>query len=118
MDLPADLRIDQVSMSATPTDRAGTLVAFGITEARSASVILKDSNDEFIPIGSQVRLLSKVGTPAAIVGFDGEVYLDTLDEQNILEVTTPSGDRCQVSFDYQKQGDGIPLIGPLVCQKV
>ena len=118
MDLPADLRIDQVSMSATPTDRAGTLVAFGITEARSASVILKDSNDEFIPIGSQVRLLSKVGTPAAIVGFDGEVYLDTLDEQNILEVTIPSGDRCQVSFDYQKQGDGIPLIGPLVCQKV
>ncbi len=118
MDLPADLRIDQVSMSATPTDRAGTLVAFGITQARSASVILKDSNDEFIPLGSQARLVSRKSATAAVVGFDGEVYLDTLDEHNVLEVTTPSGDICNVNFDYQKQGDGIPLLGPFICQKV
>ena len=118
MDLPADLRIDKVALQATPTDRAGTLVVFGITQARSASVILKDSNNEFIALGSQVRLTSKKGIPSAIVGFDGEVYLDTLDELNMLEVTTPSGDVCNVSFDYQKQSDGIPLIGPFICQKV
>ena len=118
MDLPADLRIDQVSMSATPTDRAGTLVAFGITQARSASVILVDSDNKPIEIGSQVRLITKKDAPSAIVGFDGEVYLDTLDEHNALEVTTPSGDICKASFDYQKQGDGIPLIGPFICQKV
>lgn len=118
MDLPADLRIDKVALQATPTDRAGTLVAFGITQARSASVILKDSNNEFIALGSQVRLTSKKDIPSSIVGFDGEVYLDTLDEHNVLEVITPSGDVCNVSFDYQKQGDGIPLIGPFTCQKV
>ncbi|MGP9600684.1 fimbria/pilus outer membrane usher protein [Psychrobacter sp. AOP42-A1-21] len=118
MDLPADLRIDKVALDATPSDRAGTLVAFDITEARSASVILKDSKDEFIPLGSQARLISKKNTPAAVVGFDGEVYLDTLDEHNILEISTTSGDICTVSFDYQKQGDDIPLIGPLTCQKV
>lgn len=118
MDLPADLRIDQVSMSATPTDRAGTLVAFGITQARSASVILVDSDNKPIEIGSQVRLITKKDAPSAIVGFDGEVYLDTLDEHNALEVTTPSGDICKASFDYQKQGDGIPLLGPFTCQRV
>ena len=118
MDLPADLRIDQVSMNATPTDRAGTLVAFGITQARSASVILKDTNNEFIPLGSQVQLTTKKDIPSSVVGFDGEVYLDALDEHNILEVITPSNDVCKVSFDYQKQGDGIPLIGPFICQKV
>lgn len=118
MDLPADLHIDKVALEATPTDRAGTLVKFDITEARSASIILKDSNNEFIPLGSQVRLTSKKDIPSAIVGFDGEVYLDTLDEHNILEVITPSGDVCNVSFDYQKKGDGIPLIGPFICQKV
>ncbi|MGP9705352.1 fimbria/pilus outer membrane usher protein [Psychrobacter sp. AOP31-E1-50] len=118
MDLPADLRIDKVALDATPSDRAGTLVTFDITEARSASVILKDSKDEFIPLGSQARLISKKNTPAAVVGFDGEVYLDTLDEHNILEISTTSGDICTVSFDYQKQGDDIPLIGPLTCQKV
>ena len=118
MDLPADLRIDKVAMQATPTDRAGTLVKFDITEARSASVILKDTNNEFIPLGSQVQLTTKKDIPSSVVGFDGEVYLDTLDEHNILEVITPSNDVCKVSFDYQKQGDGIPLIGPFICQKV
>ena len=118
MDLPPDLRIDKVAMQATPTDRAGTLVKFDITEARSASVILKDTNNEFIPLGSQVQLTTKKDIPSSVVGFDGEVYLDTLDEHNILEVITPSNDVCKVSFDYQKQGDGIPLIGPFICQKV
>lgn len=105
-------------MQATPTDRAGTLVKFDITEVRSASVILKDTNNEFIPLGSQVQLTTKKDIPSSVVGFDGEVYLDTLDEHNILEVITPSNDVCKVSFDYQKQGDGIPLIGPFICQKV
>ena len=118
MDLPADLRIDEVAIEATPTDRAGTLVNFKLTPVRSASIILKDSESQPIEIGSQVRLITKKDAPSAIVGFDGEVYLDTLDEQNTLEVSTPFGDICTVSFDYYKQGDDIPLIGPLVCQKV
>jgi len=118
MDLPADLRIDKVTIEATPTDRAGTLVAFGITPVRSASIILTDSNNQPVELGSQVQLLTNKNAPSTVVGFDGEVYLDTLDEHNVLEVITPSGNTCNVSFDYTKQGDGIPLIGPLLCQKV
>ena len=114
----SDLHIDKVNISATPTDRSGMLVSFGITPTRSASIILQDGNNQPIAIGSQVRLLSKKEASSAVVGFDGEVYLDTLHEHNVLEVTAPSGDVCKVSFDYQKQGDGIPLIGPLTCQKV
>lgn len=118
MDLPADLRIDKVNIEATPTDRAGVLVAFGIIPVRSASVILTDNDNQPIELGSQVQLLSNKDIPSTIVGFDGEVYLDTLDEHNILEVSTPSGDVCKVSFDYYKQDDNIPLIGPLICAKV
>jgi len=118
MDLPADLRIDKINIEATPTDRAGVLIAFGITPVRSASIILTDSDNQPIELGSQVRLLTNQNLPSTIVGFDGMVYLDTLDERNVLEVITPSGDICNVSFDYAKQGDGIPLIGPLICQKV
>ena len=118
MDLPADLRIDKVAAQVTPTDRAGTVVNFKLVPVRSASIILVDSANQPLPIGSQVRLVTQRHLPSAIVGFDGEVYLDTLDEHNVLEVITPSEDSCQVSFDYQKQGDSIPLIGPLVCQKV
>ncbi|WP_261863112.1 FimD/PapC C-terminal domain-containing protein [Psychrobacter sp. JCM 18900] len=94
------------------------LVGFDITPVRSASVILTDSNKQPLPLGSQVHQLSNKEVPSTIIGFDGEVYLDTLDEHNTLEVTTPSGDVCTVSFDYSKQGDETPLIGPLICQKV
>lgn len=115
--LPADLRIDQVNVNATPTDRAGTLVNFNITPVRSASIILVDSDNQPLPLGSQVRQLTNKEVPSTVVGFDGEVYLDTLDEHNVLEVTTPSDEICTVGFDYTKQGDEIPLIGPLICQK-
>ena len=118
MDLPADLRIDKVNTKATPTDRAGVLVSFGITTVRSASVILTDSDNQPLPLGSQVQLLTNKDAPSAIIGFDGEVYLDTLDEHNVLTVMTPANDSCTVSFDYHKQGADIPLIGPLICQKV
>lgn len=118
LELPADLRIDKVSIEATPTDRAGILVDFDITPVRSASVILTDSNNQPLPLGSQVRQLSNKEVPSTVIGFDGEVYLDALDARNVLEVKTPLGDICTVSFDYSKQGDEIPLIGPFICQKV
>ncbi|MGP5546991.1 fimbria/pilus outer membrane usher protein [Psychrobacter alimentarius] len=116
LQLPADLRIDKVSIDATPTDRAGVLVAFGITPVRSASVILVDTDNQPLPLGSQVRLITNTEVPSTVVGFDGEVYLDTLDERNVLEVTTPDDGVCTVRFDYTKQGDEIPLIGPFICQ--
>ena len=117
LQLPADLRIDKVSIEATPTDRAGILVSFGITPVRSASVILVDNDNQPLPLGSQVRLITNTEVPSTVVGFDGEVYLDTLDKRNILEVTTPADGICTVRFDYTKQGDEIPLIGPFICQK-
>lgn len=115
--LPADLRIDKVSIDATPTDRAGTLVNFDITPVRAASVVLTDSDHQHLPLGSQVHQRTNTAVPPSVIGFDGEVYLDTLDEHNVLEVTMPSGDMCTVSFEYSKQGDEIPLIGPFICQK-
>ncbi len=117
LELPADLRIDKVSIDATPTDRAGIFVAFGITPVRAASVLLTDSNNQPLPLGSQVRLMTNTEVPSTVIGFDGEVYLDTLDAHNVLEVTLPSGETCTVGFEYSKQGDEIPLIGPFVCQK-
>lgn len=113
MDLPANMRIGEVDMNATPTDRAGTLVRFGITPIRAASIVLHDANGKPLSLGSQVRLHGKTGEPA-LVGFDGVVYLDTLNTRNVLDADTPNG-ACHAAFDYPKQGDGIPQIGPLTC---
>ena len=116
MNLPADLRISRVDAMATPTDRAGTLVRFDIKPVNAASIILVDTANKPLAVGSQAQLQGQSGEPA-LVGFDGAVYLDTLDAHNVLNVTTPSG-ACHASFDYHKQGDGIPQIGPITCEKV
>ena len=116
LDLPADMRIARVDAVATPTDRSGVLVHFGITPIRAASIILVDAAGKPLPLGSTARLRGQPGGEPVLVGFDGEVYLDTLEAHNVLEVDTPTG-ACHVAFGYHKQGDGIPQIGPLVCKK-
>lgn len=115
MQLPADVRLTSTKMMATPSDRAGTLVRFGITPIRAASIILVDAAGQPLSLGSLVRVKGQSGEPS-LVGFDGVVYLDTLEANNVLAVETPAG-VCRVSFDYHKDGDGIPEIGPLRCIK-
>src|SRR5574337_667641 len=113
MNLPADLRIVRVDAIATPSDRAGTLVEFGITKVMAALVTLVDAAGKPLPLGSSVGVNGKPAT--ALVGYDGDVYLDTLAAHNLLAVQTPSG-LCRARFDYQSQTNGaIPQIGPLAC---
>lgn len=114
LQLPADMRVDRVQAVATPPDRAGTLVDFGITPVRAAALILVDEKGGFLPLGSRVSANGK--ERGAMVGFDGTTYLDTLENSNTLQVQTPAG-RCTVRFDFVKRGHGIPEIGPLPCVK-
>ncbi|MGJ7902144.1 fimbria/pilus outer membrane usher protein [Lysobacter sp. 1R34A] len=120
MELPADLRLDRVEVQATPQDRSGTLVRFGIEQVRAAVVVLHDARGEPLPVGSRVRL--DAGTNAdsnasanVVVGYDGETYFDNLQEHNAVRVDTADGP-CSVRFDYPA-GGGVPRIGPLICQR-
>ncbi|MBN8887082.1 MAG: fimbrial biogenesis outer membrane usher protein [Rudaea sp.] len=115
MNLPADVRIDRVKTFATPGDRSGTLVRFGITPIRAATIVLVDAAGKPLALGSEVRLAGQTGD-AALVGYDGIVYLDTLETHNVLDVQGPGG-ACRAEFDYRKEGDGVPQIGPLPCRK-
>jgi outer membrane usher protein len=116
MNLPAAVTINHVDAVASPTDRAGTLVKFDITPIRAASVILVDAANNPLPVGSRVQVHGHTGEPA-LVGFDGAVYLDTLDTHNVLDVTIPSGTSCHVSLVLHEQDASIPQIGPLVCRE-
>jgi outer membrane usher protein len=115
MQLPGDVRLTSTKMMATPSDRSGILVRFGITPIRAASILLVDSAGQPLPLGSLAHVNGQASEPS-LVGFDGVVYLDTLQTHNVLAVDTPAG-VCRVSFDYRKDGDGIPEIGPLRCIK-
>lgn len=113
MDLPANTQITRVNANATPGDRSGAMVKFTIKPIRAAQVILTDVTGKVIPEGSQVRLNSR--GPSLVVGFDGMVYFDALEQHNSLQVTTAAG-VCSVQFDYPQKAEGIPQIGPLTCK--
>lgn len=113
MDLPANMRLGEVEMFAVPSDRAGTEVQFDVQPVRAAVVVLQNSTGDPIAAGSNAALVGKPGS-ATFVGYDGEVYLDTLGDANILQISTAGG-TCQVSFDYPVTAAPIPRIGPLTC---
>lgn len=112
MDLPASMRINRISADATPADRSGVLVKFGITPARAAQVMLVDTHGYAIAQGSIATLDSGQN---AVVGFDGMVYFDALELHNRLKVTTATG-VCTVQFYYPAGGKDIPQTGPLTCR--
>jgi len=112
MDLPPDVRVAQVDANATPSDRAGTVVRFGITPIRAASIALVDAQGQPVAMGSRARLAGSTSAPVT-VGFDGAVYFDALGARNMLAVDTPAGP-CHAAFDFPTQR-GIAQIGPLQC---
>ncbi len=114
MRLPADVRIERVDAEIVPSDRAGTLVRFGITPVHAASIILHDAAGKPLPVGSHVQVRGKPDSNA-VVGFDGLTYLEGLEAHTALEVQTPDG-FCHVQFDYSAGREGVPSIGPLACR--
>ncbi|HCC7944542.1 TPA: fimbrial biogenesis outer membrane usher protein, partial [Citrobacter freundii] len=114
MDLPTNMRIARVETNATPADRSGTLVSFGITTVRAAQVILVDNQGKPIPEGSMAYAINGKGQ-SSVVGFDGMTWFDTLEQHNTLRVDTDTGS-CRVQFDYPVSAKGIMQIGPLVCR--
>ena len=114
LSLPADVRVANVDVNASPTNRAGTVADFGLAPVRAATVILTDAAGVPLPVGSRVRVFRHERDEPALVGYDGMVYLDDLDSHNVLDVDTPGGS-CRVSVDYRAQPGSIPTIGPLRC---
>lgn len=114
MNLPSSVRIDRVNTIAIPQDRAGTLVRFGITPVRAASVIIVDASGTPVPVGSRALVRGHDAEPA-LVGFDGVAWFDALDIDNVVDVDTGST-RCSVHFAFVADGEAIPQIGPLTCR--
>lgn len=113
MSLPAGLHIDRIKSTATPADRAGTLVDFGIRPIRAATVVLVDAHGKPLALGSTVQA-ADAPAEESLVGYDGEAYLEGLQEHNRLRVVTPDG-ICTARFDYSQDSQGIARIGPLPC---
>lgn len=113
MQLPANMQVERVSADATPGDRAGTFVRFGMKQSRAAQVALVDAKGTPLAIGSRVRIEGRDGD-AALVGFDGVVYLEGLERSQRARVDGPAG-ACSVRIDVPDSKDVIAQLGPLRC---
>lgn len=114
LDLPAQVQVNSVKNAAVPVDRTGVLVDFNLRTVRSAVVTLRDAQGNLMPLGSRV-FLNRSKTESAMVGYDGQVYLEDLAASNMIKVTAPDGASCSVRFLYPKNAGAIPVIGPLPC---
>lgn len=100
--------------SAVPAERSGVTLGFALRESRVALVTLVDRSGQALPLGSRVQREGS-GMAPAIVGYDGQAYLEDLPVAVRLSVVTPGNEVCETRFEMPPAVSGIPNIGPLRC---
>lgn len=113
LNLPADVRSPKTEERLAVRRGSGYLLEFPLTRIVAASIELVDARNQPLPLGANV-VHEQTGI-AAVVGWDGLVYLENLAQQNSLTVSLPDGSNCQVQFALPESTEQVPLIGPLVC---
>ncbi|WP_263144102.1 fimbria/pilus outer membrane usher protein [Pseudomonas sp. RIT-PI-AD] len=114
LDLPANVRSDELSQFLAVRQGAGALLKFPLQAVTAASIVLIDSRGTPLPRGTPVR--DRESRQTAYVGWDGLVYFEHLQAHNRLDVELPDGTRCASAFDLDTQSDQLALVGPLVCR--
>jgi outer membrane usher protein len=114
-DLPVDADAPVTQDILAPADRSGVIAAFKIkTDTKSAVVILKGKDGQFIAPGSHGR--NDATKEDFVVGYDGRTYLKGLGAANVVAVDDGSGAGCHASFAYEQKRNSQVVIGPVVCQ--
>lgn len=114
LNLPANVRSPNVEQRIAVRRGSGYLLEFPLSRVIAASIVLVDARQQELPLGSAV-VHEQSGTQT-VVGWDGLVYLENLQQQNDLRVTLADGKTCHAQFSADLKQDQVPLIGPLVCQ--
>lgn len=114
--LPANYRVGEIEREVTPTDHGGVRVDFTVVELRPAIVVLHDVDGK--PVAAGTRLSYGEGG-TAMVGFDGEAYLETLDAGTVLEGRL-DGRTCRFTLPAAPASeDGAPSrLGPFRCEEM
>ena len=106
--LAGDIRVPALERLVTPPDNGGVRVAFDLQRIASATVVLHDDDGSPVTAGTRVN----VGDATAIVGFDGELWLER------YAVGTPlnwsrAGRACTATLPALP--DGATRVGPIAC---
>jgi outer membrane usher protein len=113
--LPIDVRVDATETTTSPFSRVPSLVDLKVEQGRgTALVTLVDPQSKPIELGSTVKIEGK--DQDFIVGYDGEAYLEDLDSETVLLVTTPDRATCRARFRFAGKPGEQTRIGPTVCE--
>ena len=111
--LPLNWDVTSTNRIALVGYRQGTLVDFGAHQVVSGLVRVVDKNNSPLLPGYSVRIN---GQQDAVVGYDGEVFIPNLLQQNKLEVDLLDHGTCQINFTYESKQYSAKKLGPYVCQ--
>ncbi|WP_373795315.1 fimbria/pilus outer membrane usher protein, partial [Neisseria dentiae] len=117
-DLPPNMAAERARILAVPSERSGVNVNFRLNRMQAASMVLKSTDGQFIPAGAVIRRSD--GIPAAVVGFDGQTFIENLAAgENRFSIALPDESECRFSANYQTgphQAD-LPDLGEIICTK-
>lgn len=114
LDLPGDMQAEQSEQRVLLAAGSGALLRFEIRQVRAASITLVDRQGKPLPVGLLVQHLGSGRN--ATLGWDGQVYLENLADDNELLVRGVGFDSCRARFTLPPGQPGVARIGPLVCQ--
>lgn len=113
--LPATLSIDHLTERAVPARGAGAFVEFPIASDKSVLMILVDETGAEVPVGSVVRT-EDASESIAVVGFDGQVYLEDSRPASLMIVETQDG-LCTARLPQASDQFIAGRLGKVVCRK-
>jgi outer membrane usher protein len=112
-DLPFDVEIASLIMQPVPAWRTGILINFPIKKIKPVTLKLIKENGELVSAGSSLKLNGV--ELESLVGFDGLVYLNNLQETNQLEAYFNTG-QCKTELTVNKADENIPYLGEFICK--
>ena len=114
LDLPEEMQVERSEQRVLLGAGSGAMLRFAIQRVRAASITLVDTQGAALPVGLLVQHLGSGRN--ATLGWDGQVYLEGLAQNNELLVRGVGFDSCRVRFTLPEEQRGVARIGPLVCQ--
>lgn len=113
--LPPDMQAEVHQAVAVPSAGSGVAVEFPLKRYQAASWSLRNGNGQWLPPGS--NLMNTNGQAVAVVGFDGRVFVESLQEgRNGFTAVQPDGQHCRFSIDYRlPEHPWLPDLGEIIC---
>jgi len=113
LDLPADVTTPRVQQRFAVKRQSGFLLNFPVEPLRAASVIVQDQHQQPVPVSSVV---TRAGQAAEYVGWDGLVWMENLQADNLIHLQTPDGRTCDTRLTLPGgRPQALKTYGPLTC---